>query len=61
MSYENLVYDKQNHIATITLNRPERLNALNRGLQLEVVAAANEARADDDVWAIIVTGAGRWR
>jgi len=59
MSYENLVYDKQNHIATITLNRPERLNALNRGLQLEVVAAANEARADDDVWAIIVTGAGR--
>ncbi|MCC6959755.1 MAG: enoyl-CoA hydratase/isomerase family protein [Dehalococcoidia bacterium] len=59
MSFECLTYDKQDHIATVTLNRPERLNALNRALQLEVVAAANEARSDDDVWAIIVTGAGR--
>lgn len=59
MSFDNLIYDKQEHIATVTLNRPERLNALSRGLQLEVLEAAKEIRGDDDVWAVIVTGAGR--
>lgn len=59
MSYDNLIYDKQDHIATVTLNRPERLNALSRPLQLEILAVAKEIRGDDDVWAVIVTGAGR--
>lgn len=59
MPYDNLVYDKQEHIATVTLNRPERLNALNRSLQLEILEVAKEIRGDDDVWAAIVTGAGR--
>jgi 2-(1,2-epoxy-1,2-dihydrophenyl)acetyl-CoA isomerase len=59
MSFENLLYDKQDHVATVTLNRPERLNALSRGLQLEILDVAREARNDDDVWAVIVTGAGR--
>ncbi len=59
MSYDNLIYDKQEHIATVTLNRPERLNALSRPLQLEILEVANEVRGDDDVWAVIVTGAGR--
>jgi 2-(1,2-epoxy-1,2-dihydrophenyl)acetyl-CoA isomerase len=59
MSYENLIYDKQDHVATVTLNRPERLNALSRPLQLEILEAAKEVRGDDDVWAVIVTGAGR--
>jgi 2-(1,2-epoxy-1,2-dihydrophenyl)acetyl-CoA isomerase len=59
MTYENLIYDKQDHIALITLNRPERLNALSRGLQADCHAALDEALADDDVWALIVTGAGR--
>ena len=59
MAYSDIIYDKQNHIATITLNRPERLNALSKNLQLESVAVCEEARNDDDVWAVIVTGAGR--
>lgn len=59
MSFENLIYEKQDHIALITLNRPERLNALNRALQLECLEAVKQAHEDDDVWAVIVTGAGR--
>ncbi len=59
MPYEFLTYDKQDHIALITLNRPERLNALSRPLHLETLAAAEEARNDDDVFAVVVTGAGR--
>ena len=59
MAYENLIYDKQDHIALVTLNRPERLNALSRGLQADCHAVLEEAGKDDDVWALIVTGAGR--
>ena len=59
MAYEALIYEKQDHIALITLNRPERLNALNRRLQLDTLEACAEARNDDDVWAVIFTGAGR--
>ena len=59
MAYTDLIYDKQNHIATVTLNRPERLNALSKNLQEETVAVCAEIRNDDDVWAVIVTGTGR--
>lgn len=59
MAYENLIYEKTDHIAVVTLNRPERLNALSRALQLEMLEACREARGDDDVWAVIWTGAGR--
>lgn len=59
MPYENLLYDVQDHIATITLNRPERLNALSAGLRKESLEVFAEARADDDVRAVIITGAGR--
>ena len=59
MAYENLIYDKQDHIAVVTLNRPERLNALSRALQLEIVDVCNEIKNDDDAWAVIFTGAGR--
>ncbi len=59
MTYHDLIFDKQDHIATVTLNRPERLNALNKSLQQETVAVCSEIRNDDDVWAVIVTGAGR--
>ncbi|MFQ5380495.1 MAG: enoyl-CoA hydratase/isomerase family protein [Dehalococcoidia bacterium] len=59
MAYEALIYEKQDHIALITLNRPERLNALNKQLQGEVNEACREARNDDDVRTVIFTGAGR--
>ena len=59
MAYDNVIYDKQDHIALVTLNRPERLNALSRPLQLEILEVCKEIKADDDAWAVILTGAGR--
>jgi 2-(1,2-epoxy-1,2-dihydrophenyl)acetyl-CoA isomerase len=59
MSYESLIYDTQDHIATVTLNRPERLNALDSVLRPEILEVCKEIKGDDDVWAVIVTGAGR--
>ncbi len=59
MSYENLTLDVQEHVATITLNRPDRLNALSRGLQDDIQRVTAALRDDDDVRAIIWTGAGR--
>ncbi len=59
MAYENLIYDVQDNIAVITLNRPERLNALSAGLRKESLEVFAEARADDAVRAVILTGAGR--
>ncbi|MCU0648280.1 MAG: enoyl-CoA hydratase-related protein [Gemmatimonadaceae bacterium] len=46
-------------VRTITLNRPERLNAVNPSLALELPAALREAHADDEVRVIVLTGAGR--
>ncbi|MEO8539143.1 MAG: enoyl-CoA hydratase/isomerase family protein [bacterium] len=59
MDFQDLIYDKQDHIATVTLNRPERLNALGAVLRPEILAVAEEIRKDDDVWCAIITGAGR--
>jgi 2-(1,2-epoxy-1,2-dihydrophenyl)acetyl-CoA isomerase len=59
MAYEVIILEKQEHVAILTLNRPERLNALSRQLQEEVHAAIDEIQADDAVRALIITGAGR--
>ncbi len=59
MPYENLLFEKQDHIGLITLNRPERLNALSRSLHQDTLAVVEEVRQDDDVWTVVVTGAGR--
>ena len=59
MTYEHLRVEIDDQIATITLDRPEKLNALSRDLHNEMVAAANALQADDDVRVLIVTGAGR--
>jgi 2-(1,2-epoxy-1,2-dihydrophenyl)acetyl-CoA isomerase len=59
MLYESVLYDKTDHIACVTLNRPERLNALNPKLRAELLEACREARTDDDVRAVVFTGAGR--
>ena len=56
---ENVRYDTQGAIATITLNRPERLNALSPAMQEEIVAAVGEAERDDAVRVAIIQGAGR--
>ncbi len=51
-------YEKRDHIAYITLNRPERMNALGEELRTELAAAEAAFAADDDAWVGIYTGAG---
>jgi enoyl-CoA hydratase len=58
MAYENLLYEKRDGIAYITLNRPKVLNALNRKTVEELQQALLDARGDDGVRVIIMTGAG---
>ena len=58
-SYETIKYEVEDRILTITLNRPDRLNAFNRQMQYDLIDAFDQADADDDVRAIIVTGEGR--
>src|SRR5437763_7695440 len=59
MDFEELLYDVADGVLTITLNRPDRLNAFTPTMGRELIAAFDAADADDDVRAIIVTGAGR--
>jgi enoyl-CoA hydratase len=59
MSYENIIYEKGNYIARITLNRPKTLNAMCPALNDEISRAIAEANHDDEVKVIIFKGAGR--
>lgn len=59
MGYEHILYDVAGRIATITLNRPERLNAWTRTMEREVRDAASAAAGDDGVRVIVLTGGGR--
>jgi len=59
MSYQTLGYDIADNILTITLNRPEQLNSFTVEMANELIDAFNSASADDEVRAIVVTGAGR--
>jgi enoyl-CoA hydratase len=59
MSYETLLYDTDGAIATITLNRPDRLNTIVPPMPDEIEAAVNEAVRDRDVRVIVLRGAGR--
>ncbi|UGQ11125.1 enoyl-CoA hydratase-related protein [Yinghuangia sp. ASG 101] len=59
MDYENILYGIADRIATITLNRPEKRNALSPALRREVIHALKAAEADDDVTVILIQGAGK--
>ena len=59
MSYNTIIYEVDDKVLTITLNRPEKLNAFTGEMQSELIDALDRADADDNVRAIIVTGAGR--
>lgn len=59
MDYTQIAYDVADHIATITLNRPEQLNAFTGTMMNEMIDAFDRIDADDDVRAVIVTGMGR--
>src|SRR3954471_10019208 len=57
--YEEIDYEVADGVLTITLNRPDRLNAFTATMGRELIAAFDAADADDDVRAVIVTGEGR--
>ena len=58
MSYENILLERSEAVAQITLNRPKVLNALNRALFVELEVALDEIAADDGMRAVILTGSG---
>ena len=59
MNYQTLRYDVTDRILTLTLHRPERMNAFTGLMADELIAAFDRADADDEVKVVIVTGAGR--
>jgi enoyl-CoA hydratase/carnithine racemase len=59
LDFEQIATDLEDHVLTITLNRPERLNAWTDTMCRELIQAFDRADADDEVRAIVVTGAGR--
>ena len=56
---DTVLYQRDGHVATITYNRPEALNAINAELRADLNAAWTRFRDDDEAWVGIVTGAGR--
>ena len=59
MDFAEIIYEKQDRIATVTMNRPERMNAWTQHMGAEIKAAMTDADRDDSVRAIIVTGTGK--
>jgi enoyl-CoA hydratase/carnithine racemase len=59
MNYEQIRYDVNHHILLLTLDRPEKLNAFTPQMREELIDAFDRADGDDDVRAVVVTGAGR--
>jgi enoyl-CoA hydratase/carnithine racemase len=59
MDYENIEYAVEDRVATITLNRPDRLNALSPEMIGELRRAYVDAEEDENVWILVVTGNGR--
>lgn len=59
MDYEQIIYEVADGIATITLHRPEKLNAFTGQMMNEIIDAIDQTDADDDVRVVIITGSGR--
>jgi enoyl-CoA hydratase/carnithine racemase len=59
VEFREILYEKNERVVTITLNRPQKLNAYSEVMVHEILAALAEARDDDDIRAVIITGAGR--
>lgn len=59
MAYQDIIYTKAEGIATITLNRPDRLNAIVARMMHEMAEALEDAQNDDEVRVVVITGAGR--
>ena len=59
MKFENIILTKDNHVATVTLNRPESLNSVTGGLCQDFLAALDDIENDEDIRVFVLTGAGR--
>src|ERR1051325_6179446 len=59
MDYQTIIFELENRIATVTLNRPERLNAINDEMRADFSRLFTELQTNDDIGVIIFTGAGR--
>ena len=59
MDFECIIYDKQDGVAVIRLNRPKVLNAMNKRLWLDMQAALDDAREDTGIKVVVITGEGR--
>jgi enoyl-CoA hydratase len=59
MKFETIIYEKEGPLAWITLNRPEKLNAITQAMAAEILLATDKAQCDDEVRIIILKGAGR--
>ncbi len=59
MEYPDIIYTKEGRVATITLNRPERMNAFSSAMIDSIQRALQDAAADDEIGVIVLTGAGR--
>ncbi|TMB76229.1 MAG: enoyl-CoA hydratase, partial [Chloroflexi bacterium] len=58
MSYQYVIYEKKGHIAYVTINRPEVMNALHYDTNVELSEAFDDFKQDDESWVAIITGAG---
>jgi len=58
MAYENLIVEKRGAVAIVTVNRPDKLNALNIKTRGEILAAFDELAQDDEIRVVVITGAG---
>ena len=58
MAYEYILVEKEEGVAILTLNRPDKLNAMNRQLSAELHDAVKHMEADDTIGCIVITGAG---
>ena len=59
MDFGDVIYESKDRVATITLNRPERLNAISLRMPEDIAGALNHAAADDSVHVVVLTGSGR--
>ena len=59
MEFETIIVDKKEHIAKVTMNRPEKLNPMNANVRAEIIKCIEMIEMDDDVLAGIIKGSGR--
>lgn len=56
--YQNILFEVKDHIAFVTINRPEKLNALNNQTMLELKDVFTKIKNDNDIYVVIITGSG---